>query len=94
MGMDLVTLIVLLLLGLIGGLLHAVIPPQEAGLRQLAVRIFAGIIVALVFGYGMITEVLKDLEPLQLFLALAPTVIGMAYVGMDMLKAIVQKATG
>jgi hypothetical protein len=31
---------------------------------------------------------------LELFVVLAPTVIGMAYVGMDLLKAIVQKATG
>jgi len=92
--MDIVTLSVLLVLGFIGGLLHAILPPQETSPSQIGARVFAGIVVALVFGYGMITVALKDLEPLELFVVLAPTVIGMAYVGMDLLKAIVQKATG
>jgi hypothetical protein len=85
---------VLILLGVIGGLLHAVIEPRETLPKQLLVRVAAGVIVALIFGFELITQALVSLEPLQLFLALAPTVIGMAYVGMDLLKELVLKLTG
>ena len=89
---EMIAVALLLVMGVIGGLLHAIIPPPETSLRQLLIQVGAGVIVAILYGPVLIS--LDDMMAMSIvgaFVVFGPAVVASAYGAMDILKAIVTK---
>jgi hypothetical protein len=89
---ELIAVALLLVMGVIGGLLHAIIPPLETRRMELLIQVVAGILVAILYGPVLISlDDMMTMSILGAFVVFGPAVIASAYGAMDILKAVVTK---
>jgi hypothetical protein len=84
--------IILILMGIVGGLLHAIVPPAETRPKELLVQVVAGVLVAIFYGPVLVSlDEMQGMGVLESFALVGPMVIGTSYWAMDILKVAVER---
>lgn len=79
---ELMALCVLVVLGILGGIMHAIVPPQETKPMEIVIRVGAGIIVAVFYTSVSLVTPLNVVT----ILMIGPGVMTTAYFALDLLK--------